>query len=63
MPKKQWRVKFRDGTYELVIADGRSAAITEARNLRKQRRSALTAPGDKPKIPEVQSVRQVDDHD
>jgi len=61
MPKRQWRVKFRDGTYELVIADGRSEAITEARNLRRQRRSALTSPGGQPKIPEVQSVRRANE--
>lgn len=59
MPKRQWRVKFRDGSYELVIADGRSAAITEARNLRRQRRSAITAPSQEPQIPEVASVRRV----
>lgn len=59
MPMKQWRVKFRDGTYELVIADGRSAAIKEARNLRRQRRSALAGPHDEAKVPDVASVRQV----
>lgn len=57
-PKRQYRVKFRDGTYELVIAVGRAAAITEARSLRKQRRSALTA-GQEGKAPEVESVKKV----
>lgn len=59
MPKKQFRVKFRDGTYELVIADGRTEAIQEARNLRKQRRSAF-AGNSEAHAPEVQSVKRVD---
>lgn len=59
MPMRQWRVKFRDGTYELVIADGRSAAIREARDLRKKRRGALSNPHEDPKVPEVASVKQV----
>lgn len=58
MPNKQWRVKFRDGTYELVIADGRSEAIKEARQLRKQRRSAF-AGNKEQQPPDVASVKQV----
>ena len=58
MPMRQWRVKFRDGTYELVIADGRASAIKEARQLRRQRRGALSA-GSEQKVPEVASVKQV----